>query len=185
MFIGVVGRIASGKEVFAEYLIQKHGFVSFSLSTILHHELKKRKVKKFTRETLQDIGDELRRRYGEAVLAKKAVAILKKDHKQFIITGIRNPAEIKFLRKLPNFILVAIKTDQKIRFKRLLKRAKPWDPKNWSEFLVIDRRDKGIGQKKSGQQVGKCIKLADYSLANDTGMKSFHLKIKRLYQKLT
>lgn len=182
--IGVVGQIASGKEVFAECLIKKYGFITFSLSTIVHLELEKRGIKSFTRETLQNVGDELRKKYGEDILARRAMEILKKNKRSVVITGIRHPAEVKFLRTIKNFILVAIKAKRRIRFQRVLKRGKPWDPKTWREFLKIDKRDFGVGQEKSGQQVGRCIKLADYTLINNKDLESFYEKIEKLIYKI-
>lgn len=184
IYIGVVGQIAVGKEVFAEYLIKKYGFTTFSLSTVVHRELEKRGIKEFTRKILQDIGDELRKKNSDDILAKKAIEILNHDHRSVVITGIRNPAEIKYLRTLPYFKLVAIKAQRKIRYQRVLKRGKPWDPKTWQDFYQIDRRDYGIDQDKSGQQVGECIKLADYNLTNNKDLGKFYKKIEILLNKL-
>jgi len=184
IYIGMVGQIAAGKEVFAEYLIKKYGFTTFSLSTVVHQELEKRGVVNFTRKTLQDVGDELRKKYGDDVLAKRAIEILNKDKRSVVITGIRNPAEVRYLRTVKNFILVAIKAKRKIRFQRVLQRAKPWDPKTWQEFYKIDRRDYCIGQKKSGQQVGACLKMADYTLTNNRDLGNFYKKIERLIKEI-
>lgn len=191
IYIGIVGQIASGKEVFAEYLIKKYGFCTFSLSTVLHQELQKRGVTSFTRKTLQDIGDELRRVYGDAVLAKRAIEILNNDNlpagrqgRSVVITGIRNPAEVMYLKKIPRFTLVAVRAKRKVRFQRVLWRGKPWDPKTWRDFYKTDRRDYGIGQEKSGQQVGKCVKLADHMLTNNSDTGRFYRKIEKLVEKI-
>ncbi len=214
IYIGIVGQIAAGKEVFAEYLIRKYGFTAFSLSTVIHEELKERGTQSFTRKTLQDVGDQLRQKFGEDILAKRAIEMLRdssleilsrlnspakgglkqKVSKNFssssfhlpsiIITGIRNPAEVRFFKKIPSFYLIAIKAKRKIRFERVLKRGKPWDPKTWKEFLKLDRRDFGIGQGKSGQQVGRCMKMADYTLTNNKDVVSFYDKIEKLISKL-
>jgi len=197
-YIGLVGQIAAGKEVFAEYLIKKYGFTTFSLSTVVHHELEKRGIKEFTRKTLQDIGDELRKKIGDDVLAIKTMEILNNENlparpaggpagrhgRPVVITGIRNPDEVKYFKKIPGFILVAIKSKRKTRFQRVLKRGKPWDPKTYEDFYKIDRRDYGIGQEKSDQQVGKCIKMADYTLMNNKNVGSFYEKIEKLINKL-
>lgn len=183
-FIGLVGQIGAGKEVFASYLEKKYNFTTFSLSTIIHLELEKRKINFFTRKKLQDIGNELRKRYGQDVLARRAIKILKKEKKPLIITGIRNPAEIKYFQTLKNFILIAVKAKRKIRFQRVLKRGKPWDPKTWKEFLKIDCRDLGKEEEKFGQQVGACLKMADYTLTNNKSLESFYKKIDRLMKKI-
>ncbi|PIZ66793.1 hypothetical protein COY13_04810 [Candidatus Roizmanbacteria bacterium CG_4_10_14_0_2_um_filter_36_35] len=200
VYIGVVGQIACGKGVLVDYLIKKLGFVSFSLSSILHEELKKKGIKEFTRKTLQDIGDQLRKRYGDDVLARRAIERIKFyfsseakrsrenssrqartiNNQRWVIEGIRNPGEIEFLKKNPSFILIGVKANRELRFKRLLERTRPWDPKTWNDFIKVDRRDLGVGQKKSGQQVGKCLAYCDYILTNNKDQKDFHRKVKEL-----
>ncbi len=186
VYIGVVGQIAAGKEVFAEYLIKKYGFQVLSLSTVVHQELAKRGITEFNRKTLQDIGDELRKTYGDDVLAKRIIGYLMLDAKNsnVVITGIRNQAEVKYFKTIPGFVLIAIKTKRKIRFKRELKRSKPWDPRSWKDFYKIDRRDFGIGQEKSGQHVGECIKMADYTITNNKDLESFYKKIDKILSRL-
>jgi dephospho-CoA kinase len=165
IIIGVVGQIACGKGVLKDYLIKDLEFGSFSLSSIVHEEVKKRKITDVTRKVLQDIGDELRKKYGNDILVRWAIKLLKKQgEKHILIEGIRNTGEIEYLKKLLNFFLIGVKAKRKLRFERLLKRAKPWDPKNWKDFLVVDQRDLGIGQIKSGQQVGRCLAYCDYIL---------------------
>lgn len=182
-YLGIVGPIASGKEEFADYLIKRYGFATFSLSTVLHKELEKKGIVHFTRQTLQDIGDKLRAREGDGVLAKKAIEFLQEDGRSVVITGIRNPGEVNYLKKLPNFILVGINASKEIRFKRIILRGKPWDPKNWQEFLKVNKRDLGVGQVKSGQHVGKCLKLVDHQIKNENGLVTLYKKIERFIKK--
>ncbi len=178
VYVGVVGQIACGKGVLVDYLIKKLGFASFSLSSIIHDELRKKRIKEFTRKTLQDMGDELRRSSGDEVLARRAVEVLKGQKKdRVVIEGIRNPGEIEYLKKNPNFVLIGVKANREFRFKRLLQRSKPWDPKNWNDFVKVDRRDLGVDQKESGQQVGKCLAYCGYVLTNNKDQKDFQRKI--------
>lgn len=187
IYIGVVGQIAVGKGILVEYFTKNLGFTSFSLSSLLHEELKRQNIKNYTRKELQDLGDKWRKQFGDAVLAKKAmfqIKNLKFKIKNYVIEGIRNTGEIEYLKKIPNFVLIGVKAKRELRFKRLLQRAKPWDPKNWNDFVVVDRRDLGIGQKKSGQQVGKCLAYCDYTLTNNKDVKDFQRKVKKLMEKL-
>ena len=185
--IGVVGQIASGKGILVKYLIEKLGFISYSLSSAVHREIEKKGIKKYTRQMLQDVGDEMRRREGGEVLARRVIEQLNQSESvksvignRFIIDGIRNPAEIEFLRNNSNFILIGVKANRELRFKRLLFRGKEWDPKSYEDFLKVDRRDLGVGQQKSGQQVGKCLAYCDYVLTNNKNIKDFEKKIKKL-----
>lgn len=185
VYVGVVGQIAVGKGVLVEYLTRKLGFVSFSLSSILHEELKKRGIKEFTRKTLQDVGDDLRRRYGRDVLARRAIKVLlEKKCDRVVIEGIRNTGEVEFLKKNPNFVLIGVKASRELRFKRLLSRAKPWDPKTYADFVKVDRRDLGVGQDKSGQQVGKCLAYCDYTLINNKDRTNLQRKVNKLMEKI-
>jgi dephospho-CoA kinase len=192
--IGLVGPIACGKGVVADYLIQEYGYTSFSLSTIVHDELKKRGITQFTRTTMQNIGDELRKKEGDGVLARRAIEQLTvnsqqstdfnlklktqnlqnkklqvssyKFQKRIIIEGIRNPGEVEYLRTIPGFYLIAVDAPQKLRFERVLQRGKPWDPVDWESFLVVDGRDKEDATNVNGQQVRKCMDMADVKIEN-------------------
>ncbi len=186
-YIGIVGQIASGKGILVDYLVKKYGFIPFSLSTIVHEEVKKRKITNFNRQTLQDIGDDLREKYGRDILARRAVEKLQSSYKSkkfFVIEGIRNQKEVAYLKSLPNSVIIGVKAKREERFRRLLTRQKPWDPKTWEEFLVIDRRDLGIGQKQSGQQVGKCLVYCDYVLLNNKDLEDFQRKADKLIQRI-
>lgn len=186
-YLGVVGQIACGKEILVDYLIKNLGFTSFSLSSILHDELKKKGTTEFTRKTLQDMGDQLRKKYGREILARKTISRIQNSESRiqnYVIEGIRNPAEIEYLKKLPNFFLIGVKAKKELRFKRLLKRNKPWDPKTWEDFLVVDRRDFGIDQKKEGQQVAECLAYCDFVLVNNKDIADFQRKVKKLFYKL-
>ena len=182
--IGVVGQIASGKGILVKYLTEKLDFTAFSLSSIVHEELEKKGRVKFTRQMLQDVGDKLRREYGDEVLAQRIIKAINEQKKdKIVIEGIRNPAEIEFLKKNQNFILIGVKANRELRFKRVLSRGKEWDPKIYEDFLKVDRRDLGVGQQKSGQQVGKCLSYCDYILTNNKDIKDFEKKIKELNNK--
>jgi len=218
LILGVVGQIASGKGILVNYLTRHLGFTSFSLSSIVHEELKKREIKKFDRTILQNIGDKLRKKEGDDVLARRTMEAIqtienrrskagvedrwsKIDHQSsnfypqplsstfhhpssIIIDGIRNPAEIEFFKKNQNFVLIGVKAKRELRYQRLISRNKKWDPKNYEDFLKVDRRDLGIGQNKSGQQVGKCLAYCDYTLKNNKDLKDFQRKVEKLMGKL-
>lgn len=184
---GVVGEIASGKSALVNYLTKYFNFVSFSLSSIVHDELKKKGTKNFTRETLQDIGDDLRIKEGNDVLARKVLNQLNRlksvESEKIIIDGIRNPGEIELFKKNTNFILIGVKAKRSLRFQRLLSRNKDWDPKNWADFLAIDKRDLGLKENKNGQQVGKCLTYCNYILTNNQGIEDFQRKVNKLTAK--
>ena len=179
--IGLVGPLACGKGVIAEYLIEKYQYTSFSLSVLVHEEAKKRGHTVLTRTLLQDIGDDMRAKEGDGVLAKRAIKTLNPklytQNPKIIIEGIRNPGEIAYLRTIPGFFLIAVDATKEIRFKRVLKRGKVWDPKDWNTFLKVDGRDSKDMQNKNGQQVRVCMEMADMQIKNNTDKEYIYKEI--------
>ena len=97
MIIGTTGELCSGKGVFADYLVQR-GFKYFSLSDFLREELV-RQGKEITRDNLVWLGNKLRKEKGPGYLAKKAVERITPNF-NYVVDSIRNPAEVKELRKI-------------------------------------------------------------------------------------
>lgn len=179
MIIGVVGRIAAGKGVIADLLKEK-GFEYVKISQALHDEAKRLGIPS-ERKALQDLGNSLREREGGGALAKRLVGGLSED-KNYIIDGIRNHHEVLELKKAKNFFLISVDAPREIRFQRVLSRNKEYDVKTWDEFVMVDDRDFSEKDKNGkvvdlGQQVGKCMDLADFHLVNDGDFEEFREEV--------
>jgi len=180
MIIGLTGTIASGKGVVADFFKNK-GFVYLSLSDELRQIAKERKIE-LTRENLQKLGNTLREEIGAFVLAKMVSdKIHSQKYRNVVVDGIRNPAEVVELKKLKDFFLVAVDAPEKTRFERMVGRNRESDPKTFEEFLRVNKKDLGVGEKVTGQGVGKCMKLAKYMLINDSSYEEVENKINKLY----
>ena len=162
MIIGLTGKNAAGKGELAKH-IQDKGFVYFSLSDALRDEAAKQKLN-HSRETLIRLGTEMREKFGNGILAKRInekISILKtKDN--FVVDSIRNPGEIEELRKNSDFILIAVHTDAKIRFERLIRRGRIGDAQTFEEFEEHEKKENN--NEGSGQQLDKCIDIADKTI---------------------
>jgi len=171
MIIGLTGTKAAGKGAVSEILKEK-GFIYSSLSDRVREEADKRGLieGKRTVTDLQNIGNDLRKKEGLGTLARRTLDTPNvRVAENIVIDGIRNPGEIEVFREYDEqgFWLIAVDAPQEVRFKRLLKRGRNSDPKEWEGFLVVDKRDVGSGEVTSGQQVGKCIESADYLFWKD------------------
>lgn len=183
MIVGLTGSLAAGKGVVADFLKEK-GFVYLSLSNELRDLLKDNKIQ-ITRENLQFFGNKYREEMGVGYLAEIVYnKVLNQQYKNVIIDGIRNPGEINILRKLKNFFLVCVDAVPEIRFKRLVERERESDPKTWEDFLIVDNRDKGIGEKETGQGVGRCMAQADYTIVNNNSIDETKKQIENIYDLL-
>lgn len=167
MIIGLTGKNAAGKGEIAKHL-QSKGFVYFSLSDALREEAAKRGLE-HSRNNLINLGNELRKTYGNSVLAKRInekIEELKAQGKtDFVIDSIRNPGEIEELRKNEGFLLVGVVTDEKIRFQRLLKRGRIGDAASFEEFQEQEQRENN--NEASGQQLDKCLAMADKHISSN------------------
>ncbi|MEM5766155.1 MAG: AAA family ATPase [Candidatus Aenigmatarchaeota archaeon] len=173
--IGITGTIGSGKEVVKEILIKNFSCYSVSLSSVIQSQLKN----KADRKTLQDMGNELRKKYGSFILAKLATDYLQRDKEMIIVYGIRNPGEVDYLRKTfgNKFFLIAVDAPRELRWERIKNMAREGDPKAWDEFVVVDERDQGVGEGLEGQQVRRCIDMADMLIRNDGDINQLNEKI--------
>lgn len=181
MIIGLTGTKASGKGVIAEILREK-GFEYSSTSDIVREEAQARRIIDYTIKDLQDIGNDLRERFGTDILAKRTIEKLK-GFENIIIDGIRNLGEIEDLKK-HNAIIISVDAPPEQRFKRLIARARESDPKGWDSFLEMENRDLGKDEKSSGQQVAKCIEASDYKIINNGTLEELKQKIEYLLLKL-
>lgn len=164
MIIGLTGKNAAGKGEIAKHL-QSKGFVYFSLSDALREEATKMGLD-HSRNTLINLGNELRKKFGNGILAKRINEKIKKSAKKnFVIDSIRNPGEIAELKKNEGFLLVGVVTDEKLRFQRLLKRGRLGDAATFGEFKK--QEDKENNNEASGQQLDRCLEMADKHISSN------------------
>jgi len=181
MIIGVVGSIASGKNSFVEALTAK-GFINLRISNELK-EIAKEKGISLERKPLQDLGNALREKYGQGFLAERVMEKITPGN-NYVIDSIRNPGEIEILRNHNDFVLIGVDAPLDIRLQRILDSNKPGDPKTWEEAKEMEARDRGEGEKESGQQVSACFELSDYKLVNDGSREELNSKIALLLKDL-
>ena len=177
-YIGLTGRLGAGKNIVREMLASKLGMNRYGFGDLLREESKKRGIE-INRKNLQDLGNQLRKEDGGDILAKR---ILEKVKNGGILDGINNPQEVKYFRdKLgKEFVLVAIDAPKEMRFRRLVKRGRSDDPKNWKEFEQMDQRENGVGEPEYGQHVADCIALADWVIVNDGSLTELERKVDKL-----
>lgn len=175
--IGVVGPLASGKGVVID-LLKEYGFKIYSLSDILRQTANLIQLPP-NREILQDIGDLLRKHAGNGILAERTVALVNQTTDSNIgIDSIRNPAEMQILFKILSAKFVGVDATLERCFENMVIRNRAGDPKTWEEFLPLAKRDRGIGQETSGQQVESCLQLAQpHVVQNDKSLEILKQRI--------
>ena len=175
MIIGITGYYASGKDTVGNYLI-KRGFQHFSLSDEIREEAKRKKIK-ITRDNLIKLGNELREKFGPAILAERVKNKLK-PNQDYIVTSVRNPAEVQALAEDPQFMLIAVNADRKKRFELLKQRVREDDPKTFEEFVQKEKIEESSDPNK--QQLHTVNKMAKITIKNDGTLEQLYAKVDKV-----
>lgn len=175
IIIGLIGEIAAGKGAAVEYLVKKYNASSYRFSTPLR-DLLNRLYLEINRKNMQDISTILRGRFGQGLLANSIAEDVKNDNNKIIVVdGIRRPADIKYLKKLPEFKLVYITAEAKTRYRRLLERGENEDDKNktFKQFL----KDHEAETELEIPEIGG---TADYKIDNSGPIEELHRQIDKI-----
>jgi dephospho-CoA kinase len=168
--IGLTGTNGAGKGEVANYLLAK-GYAYLSLSDEIRAHIQRRGLE-CTRDQMIAAGNSLRRRYGADVLARR---VLKKVKGPTVIDSIRNVREVACLRRCGDFILVAVDAPAKLRYARVRKRGRAESASTLEEFVAKENEEMAGG--KSGQQLRRCLELADVTVRNDGTLATLHRRI--------
>jgi deoxycytidylate deaminase len=183
--IGLTGSFGSGCTFLAQTFLEPMGYKIYSLSQELKELYQSQTGKEPDRGSLQDFGNELRRIEGPDYLAKKTLEKIQKEidrpNAKILIDSIRNPAEIHFLRSLPEFFLFGIYANKEVRWERV--QLQPRYNKNQKIFDTDDDRDKGE-DFDFGQRVTDCFLNADIIINNEAMIRNNNQNYHDMRQKL-
>jgi dephospho-CoA kinase len=170
--IGLTGTNCAGKGEAASFF-QKAGYAFLSLSDLIRDEIRKKDLP-LSRDNLIITGNELRENHGADILARR---IMTKVRGNTIIDSIRNPKEVEFLQSQPDFILLAIDAPVKIRYERAKQRGRNESVETLEEF--ISKEEEEMSNYEKGQQLHKCMEMADHKIQNDSTLEAFYNKLEK------
>lgn len=179
LILGFVGEIASGKGTVAKYIADKHNAGYHRFSTPIRKILDVLYIEQ-TRENMQQMSQTLREQIDEAIFAKTITEDVKKDeHEIVVVDGMRRPADIVHLKELPNFHMVNVAVDEKIRYERLTKRTENADDqsKTFEEFQAQ-------AQEEPEQKIRELAGQADFTIDNNGTFEQMQKQADELVAKL-
>lgn len=179
MIIGLTGTFAAGKDTVAEYLVEK-GFEHHSTGDQIREIAEERGIKQ-NRDVLRELGNELRDKYGSEFLCRRIIEEKAKTDK-VVISGIRQPGEIEYLRELGHFHLIAVDAPVEVRFERMQQRNREGDPKTIEEMVEKERKEMESAGPNA-QRIHECMQLADSLLINDKDREELHEKVDEVLEK--
>ena len=176
--LGITGRNCAGKDTVADVL-ERRGFERHSLSDALRVELRARGAE-ITRPALIDLGIELRRAEGPAVLANRMKKMIRTQRAALV--SVRSPAEVASLRELPGFVLVAVEAPVAVRFARETSRRREGPVPSLAAFVELERREDSSDE--NAQQLSATLALADRTIVNDGTLADLEARVARLLEEL-
>lgn len=179
VIIGITGKMASGKGRVGEYLVNSYNVDTVKTSYFFREVLNLFDIPE-SRENLQKLSTFMRTTYGENILARALVKYAQKMEKPIIIVdGVRRYTDIENLKKLPNFFLVYVHTDQDIRYKRYTQRNEnPGDGK--MSFEIFLKEDSAEPE----QQIESLREHADFVFNNNGTPEQLDAQIKETLKKV-
>ena len=185
MLIGVVGLNGSGKDTFARYLVEKHGFVHRDLGKEVRDELERRGRNPQDRNEMIKVANEMRHNFGASYWCRKALE--GKEEKKLVITSLRNPSEIEEI-KARGGVVVEVYADARVRFERTMKRIKidpssHGDVKSFESFLDMEKKELENADP-AAQQLLKCISMAEYRIDNNGSMEQLDKEVEGILERV-
>jgi len=173
--IGLSGTLASGKDVVAELLAEKHGFLHVSTGDMLRAE-KKRVFGNSPEAQLKrndPFANKLRETKGPGVLVELAYKKYQHNKDKFpsglVASGIRSIGEAEKIKELGG-IIVFVDADRKTRYERAFARKRDTNDSSASfdEFVAMERSESPKdNEDKSIINLSVLNKIADIHLENN------------------
>ncbi|QQG52574.1 MAG: AAA family ATPase [Candidatus Falkowbacteria bacterium] len=175
IIIGLVGPIASGKDVSKKYIEEHYRASSYKFSTVLRDILNRLYIP-INRENMQDLSLDLRNRFGSDILARIIATDAKNDNGGIVIVdGVRRMDDIVHLSNLPEFKLISVEADINLRYERMkLRNENEGDAgKTFAEF-------ENDCQKEAEKEIPIVISHAAYHLNNNGTLEELYAKIDKI-----
>ena len=180
IIIGITGTLGAGKGTIAEYLIERKGFVHYSVRGFITEEINRRALP-VNRDSMVLIGNELREKNSPSYIVDCLFERAKEVGQNAIIESIRTPGEAESLRKKEGarFCLLAVDADPKIRYERVYKRGSATDGISYEKFIAQEQLEMTTTDPNK-QNLSRCIEMADYLLDNSSTVDELYSKLEEV-----
>jgi dephospho-CoA kinase len=166
IIIGITGTLGAGKGEIVSILKTKN-FTHYSVRDFLTQELKKRNTE-VNRDTMTLLANELRKTHSPRYIIEQLYnqATLKEGNA--VIESVRTPGEIDFLKAQAQkvFYLLAVDSDQKLRYERIVGRKSDLDKVSFDKFVSDEQREM-TSSDPTKQNISECMCRADVVIRND------------------
>lgn len=179
MIIAAVGKNASGKDYFLEFISKEFGVPMLSIGDVVRDLAEAEGLEK-TRDNLHSISKKYMSEFGQDFFPKKLIEKIKSlGEPTVLVSGIRPPSDVETFKAAfgDDFFLVGIvvESDRK-RWERTVARGTARDHVTFEQFLELDKHEEEIFQTSI------TMSMADYTFyRGDYPDEEYHEKIKEFY----
>ncbi|MEM0475309.1 MAG: AAA family ATPase [Candidatus Norongarragalinales archaeon] len=176
--LGFAGLFASGKTTAAEHAARLLHCSVYSLGDEVRLALKKKK-QKITREALQALSAEEKKKFGNGIWARRLAARIKKtDAKYAVVEGFRNLDEVRVFRSAfgKNFFLIAVTAPIELRYRRAKLRKRECEK---TSSLAAFKKSESLEAKGEGWGIKNVNAAADYEIDNSGSTRDLLEKVER------
>lgn len=179
MIIAAVGKNASGKDYFLEYISKEFGVPLLSIGDVARDLAEQEGLEK-TRENLHYISQKYMGMYGQDFFPKQLIEKIKKMGAQnVLVSGIRPPSDVANFKEAfgDDFYLVAIVVESdRVRYERTRARGTARDNVTFEQFLALDQHEEELFH------TSQTMSLADHTfIRGDFSDEEYHKRIRDFY----
>ena len=178
--IGLVGRIGSGKDTVAHYLIKNRGFRVIGLGDLVRAKAKRREIEP-TRKNISKISKEFSDKFGIEFWSRQAITKLKGlNGENFIINGLRRLEDYNNVKStFKNFKFILVDAKSKTRYSRIRKRDRVGDPTSYKAF-----RDQEKNELKLYKNFDETLKQVDFVIDNNSTLEDLYKNVDSIISKV-
>ena len=144
----------------------------------------KKKKRKITRQALQQLSAEEKKKFGDDVWAKRLVARIKKSGARIaVVEGFRNLSEVRVFRRAfkKKFVLIAITAPIEVRYRRAKRRMRENER---VASLAAFKRSEAREARGASWGIAECVADADAGISNSGSEAQLKKKVAALVKRL-